>query len=76
MVLLLALFAINISKKSGLPSLLIFLLLGISFNVLGVKFDDFYLTEKFATVALLIIIFYGGFGTNWKVVQMTLWPIP
>lgn len=65
-ILLLALLAITISKRSGLPSLLLFLSLGIICNFLGINFNNYEITEGFSKIALLIIIFYGGFGTNWK----------
>lgn len=65
-ILLLALIAINLSNKSGLPSLLLFLVLGILCSQLGIQFEDYYLAENFSTVALVMIMFYGGFGTNWK----------
>ena len=31
----------------------------------GIAFDNYAVTEQVATVALLFIMFYGGFGTNW-----------
>lgn len=65
LILLLALIAIRISDVSGMPSLLLFLILGIVFKALGYG-TNFDFAEKFATLALLIIMFYGGFGTNWQ----------
>lgn len=64
-VLILALFAIYISDKTGMPSLLLFLALGLTANLLGVEFVDYGLADKIGTFALIIIMFYGGFGTNW-----------
>ncbi|CDZ75189.1 NhaP-type Na+(K+)/H+ antiporter [Peptoniphilus sp. ING2-D1G] len=64
-VLILALFAINLSSKSGVPSLLLFLTLGIISGFLGVEFNNYEVGESFATFALIVIMFYGGFGTNW-----------
>ncbi len=64
--MILALIAINISNKSGLPSLLLFLGLGIICSQLGVEFNNFDIAERFSTIALVVIMFYGGFGTNWK----------
>ncbi|MDO5041789.1 MAG: potassium/proton antiporter, partial [Peptoniphilus sp.] len=64
-VLILALFAVNLSSKSGVPSLLLFLILGITSGLFGVEFNDYEIAENFATLALLVIMFYGGFGTNW-----------
>lgn len=65
-ILLAALIAVQVAKKSGIPSLMLFLSLGIISSLLGFTFDHFVFAQKFSTIALLIIIFYGGFGTNWK----------
>lgn len=58
-----------VSKRAGLPLLLIFILLGVVFGedgLFGISFDDFQATEKLCEIALIFIMFYGGFGTNWK----------
>lgn len=55
------------SSKLNLPALLIFMLLGILFGVDGIfklSYDDYNLTSKLCTVALMFIIFYGGFCTK------------
>lgn len=65
-IILLALIAVQITKKFGIPSLMLFLSLGIVSSLIGFNFKDFKFGEKFSKIALLIIIFYGGFGTNWK----------
>ena len=65
-ILLLALCAIKLSNKSGLPSLLLFLTLGIICSQLGIQFENYHISEDFSTIALVLIMFYGGFGTNWK----------
>lgn len=65
-ILLLAMIATKISNKSGLPALLLFLALGVIFSALGYDFNNFKIAENIATIALMIIIFYGGFGTNWN----------
>lgn len=33
---------------------------------LGTRFYDYQIAEHFSTLALMVIMFYGGFGTNWK----------
>ncbi|MDD2427498.1 MAG: potassium/proton antiporter, partial [Eubacteriales bacterium] len=68
-VLILALIAIRISNKHGIPSLLLFIVLGMAFGAIGLEFDDFVFADNFATVALMVIMFYGGFGTNWSMVK-------
>lgn len=64
-VLILALLAMRFSDRSGLPSLLLFLVLGLLSNAF-IDFQNYQAADKFATVALIVIMFYGGFGTNWK----------
>ncbi|MDD4726911.1 MAG: cation:proton antiporter, partial [Tissierellia bacterium] len=65
-ILILALFAIRFSNKQGIPALLLFIVLGMVFGAIGFEFDDYKFADDFATVALMVIMFYGGFGTNWK----------
>lgn len=69
LVLILALVAHRFSDKFGLPSLLLFILLGMSFNLLGYNFSNYELSDKVAKVSLMIIMFYGGFGTNWNMAK-------
>ena len=68
-ILILALFAIRVSNKHGIPALLLFLVLGIAFGLLGLEFNDFEFAAEFAKIALMVIMFYGGFGTNWKMAK-------
>ncbi|MDU1023559.1 MAG: potassium/proton antiporter [Peptoniphilus harei] len=70
-VLLLAIIATKISNRSGLPALLLFLALGVFFSALGYDFNNFKVAENIATLSLMIIIFYGGFGTNWTMGKST-----
>lgn len=68
-VLILALVARRFSDKLGLPSLVLFILLGMSLNLFGYAFSNYDIADKIAKVSLMIIIFYGGFGTNWTVAK-------
>lgn len=70
-VLLLAIIATKISNRSGLPALLLFLAMGVIFSALGYDFNNFKVAENIATLSLMIIIFYGGFGTNWTMGRST-----
>ena len=54
-ILLAALIAVQIAKKSGIPSLMLFLSLGIISSLIGYKFDDYQFAENFSKIALLII---------------------
>lgn len=59
----------RIAAKLPLPSLLLFIGLGICFGVDGffkIPFDDYELSEMICSVSLLFVMFYGGFGTNLK----------
>ena len=68
-ILILALFAIRLSSKHGIPALLLFIVLGMGFGLLGLDFNDYDFADGLATVALMVIMFYGGFGTNWKMAR-------
>ena len=68
-IFILALFAIRFSNKYGAPSLLLFIVLGMIFGAIGFEFDNFVFADQFATVSLMVIMFYGGFGTNWNMAK-------
>lgn len=68
-ILILALLAISISSRHGIPSLLLFIVLGMGFGAIGLEFNDYVFADGFATVALMVIMFYGGFGTKWNMVK-------
>ena len=59
----------KISSKLGIPALLAFILLGMFFGsdgIVEIPFDNYEFTQQICTVALLFIMFYGGFGTKWS----------
>ncbi len=59
----------NISAKVGVPVLLAFILLGIAFGNNGlfpVRINDYESVENICSIALIFIMFYGGFGTSWS----------
>lgn len=67
-VIFLCVFLNKMSNKLGIPVLLAFILLGMAFGtdgLLKIDFDDFEFAEKVCSSALIFIMFYGGFGTNW-----------
>lgn len=68
-IFILALFAIRFSNKHGIPALLLFIILGMVFGAIGFEFDNFEFADGVATVALMVIMFYGGFGTNWRMAK-------
>ena len=59
----------KISNRLGLPMLLAFILLGMFFGSDGavkIDFDNYSLAGSICSVALIFIMFYGGFGTRWE----------
>ncbi|MDD6306561.1 MAG: potassium/proton antiporter [Clostridiales bacterium] len=68
-IILLCLLLTKLSGKIGMPALLAFIVLGMLFGtdgILKIPFDDFRIAEEVCSTALIFIMFYGGFGTNWK----------
>lgn len=62
----------KISSKIGVPTLLLFLIVGMVFGSDGlfkIYFDNYDFAEKICSVTLIFIMFYGGFGTNWKMAK-------
>ncbi len=73
--LLLSVFASKAAGLLGVPSLLLFLLLGMlagSEGLGGIAFDDAALAQAIGVVALALILFAGGLDTDWEVVRPTL----
>lgn len=65
----------NISSRIGIPTLLAFMLLGVVFANNGlwdIRFDNYDMAKETCTVALIFIMFYGGFGTRWEAVKPVL----
>ncbi|MGN1378300.1 MAG: cation:proton antiporter, partial [Dorea sp.] len=59
----------KLTNKIGIPMLLAFILLGVVFGsdgIFKIHFDNFEFVEQLCTIALIFIMFYGGFGTSWK----------
>jgi potassium/hydrogen antiporter len=65
------------SSRFGVPSLLLFLGLGMlagSEGLLGIEFEDFALAQRYGIVALAFILFSGGAGTAWHDIRRVLAP--
>lgn len=59
----------KLSGKLGVPALLLFIALGMLFGsdgLLKIPFDDYGFAEQVCSFSLVFIMFYGGFGTNWR----------
>lgn len=72
LVLLISITSTKILYKFGVPILLIFIILGMIFGsdgIVGIYFNDYQLTNEIAIIALIFIMFFGGFGTNWEMAK-------
>ncbi|WP_033822342.1 potassium/proton antiporter [Kitasatospora sp. MBT63] len=70
-ILLVAVVAVRISTRSGLPSLLIYLGIGVALgqNGLGISFNNAELTQVLGYAALVVILAEGGLKTSWKAIR-------
>jgi potassium/hydrogen antiporter len=74
--LLVSIVLIQRSYKFGIPTLLLFLTLGIlagSDGVLGINFDNPSIAKFIGIVSLNFILFSGGLDTNWQSIKPILW---
>jgi cell volume regulation protein A len=68
-VTILAILAVRISSRAGLPSLLVYLLMGVALGEsgpAGIQFEDASLTQALGFAALAIILTEGGLTTSWS----------
>ncbi|MFG3437489.1 potassium/proton antiporter [Nonomuraea sp. NPDC047897] len=75
-VLLAGIAAVRTAGRLGLPSLLLFLALGVLLgeDALGIDFDDAQLAQTLGTSALAIILIEGGLSTRWADIRRLLLP--
>jgi potassium/hydrogen antiporter len=73
-VLLVAVGAVRLSTRLGLPSLLVYLALGITIGEsgLGIQFEDAELTRTLGFCALIVIIAEGGLTARWGTLRPVL----
>ncbi|MGW2641231.1 potassium/proton antiporter [Streptomyces sp. NPDC001348] len=74
-VLLVAVAAVRISSRSGLPSLLVYLAIGVLMGQDGIgdiHFNNAQLTQVMGYAALVVILAEGGLGTKWKEIRPAL----
>ncbi len=67
----------RVLEKIAVPSLLIFLALGMCFGengLLKIHFNDYEFVNIICSTCLIFIMFYGGFGTNLKEAKSVLVP--
>lgn len=73
-VLLVAVGAVRLSSRAGLPSLLVYLALGVAIGEsgLGIEFENAQLTRVLGICALVVIIAEGGLSSRWSVLRPVL----
>ncbi len=72
LVILLCVLAEKFSDKFGMPALILFMFIGMLFGsdgVFKIPFDNFAAAETICSIALVFIMFYGGFNTKWSVAK-------
>ncbi len=76
LVLLVAIVAVRISARTGMPSLLLYLGIGMALGEsgLGIKFSDYELTTVLGYSALVVILAEGGLTTRWTSIRGSMAP--
>ncbi len=72
LILLICITSTKLLYKFGVPILLIFIVLGMLFGsdgIVGIYFNNYELTKDICSFALVFIMFFGGFSTNWKMAK-------
>lgn len=74
-VLLVAIIAVRLSVRVGLPSLLFYLLLGVLLGESGLGFglNDANIAHALGFGALVIILTEGGLSTRWQEIRPVVW---
>ncbi len=74
--LLLSVISSKASTQLGVPTLVLFLVIGMlagSDGPGGIDFDNPWLAQSLGTVALIFILFSGGLDTRWNEIKPVLW---
>jgi cell volume regulation protein A len=66
--------AVQLSVRSGLPSLLLYLGIGVVLGEAGVAFDSAELTQVLGYSALVLILAEGGLTTRWQDIRGSVAP--
>lgn len=69
-----AVLAVRVSSRAGLPSLLLYLLIGVILgeSVIGIGFEDAQVAHALGFAALVVILAEGGLTTNWREVRPSM----
>jgi cell volume regulation protein A len=76
LLLFLSIIASKTSFKLGIPTLILFLVVGMlagSDGPGGIFFDDFEIAQLLGVVALNFILFSGGLETKWESIRPIIW---
>jgi potassium/hydrogen antiporter len=76
-VLLVSVAAVRLSVRSGLPSLLLYLAIGLALGESGplhIRFDSAELTQVLGYSALVLILAEGGLSTRWEGIRRSVAP--
>jgi potassium/hydrogen antiporter len=70
-VMLVAILAVRLSVRAGLPSLLVYLLMGVLLGEsgLGIHFEDADVAHALGFAALVVILAEGGLTTQWQEIR-------
>jgi cell volume regulation protein A len=73
-VVLAAILAVRASVRVGLPSLLLYLLMGVALGEagLGINFDDASVAHALGFAALVVILAEGGLTTHWDEIRPSM----
>ncbi|MBO0847665.1 MAG: potassium/proton antiporter, partial [Nocardioides sp.] len=73
-VTLLAILAVRLSSRAGLPSLLLYLLMGVALgeNGVGIGFENAEVAHALGFAALAVILAEGGLTTSWQMVRPSM----
>ncbi|GGL34690.1 potassium/proton antiporter [Phycicoccus endophyticus] len=76
LVLVVAVVAVRLSLRSGLPTLLIYLAIGLALGEsgIGIHYDSEELTQVLGYAALVLILIEGGISTQWSGIRRAVAP--
>ena len=73
---ILSIYTIKLSNRFGIPSLVLFLAIGMlagSDGLGGITFDNPSLVRSLGITALVLILFSGGLDTEWSAIRPIVW---
>jgi len=73
---ILSIYTIKLSNRFGIPSLVLFLAIGMlagSDGLGGISFDSPALVRSLGVTALVLILFSGGLDTEWSAIRPIVW---